>query len=373
MEYARLGSSGLKVSRICLGMMSYGDRRPASLAPATRTRPSRSCGAPSTAGVTFFDTADMYSDGASEEITGRLLRQALRPPRRLRARHQGLLPDGPGPNDRGLSRKHILAAIDASLRRLGTDYVDLYQIHRWDHETPDRGDHGGAARRGQGGQGPLHRRVQHVRLAVRQGPARRRAARLDAGSSPCRTTTTWSTGRRSGRCSRSALDQGVGVHPVQPAGPRPAGRQPRPAAASGSTVRAGHDPLADELYDADADFDVVDAAARRSPAERGAAARPGRPGLAARPARRDRARSSARPSRPPRRRAGGRGPAPDPARTAGGWRRRTGRTRSSATPEGCPVIPGGRATTATAPRCVVGITRIRPGMRATLRLAMHRI
>ncbi|MGH3922165.1 MAG: aldo/keto reductase [Pseudonocardiaceae bacterium] len=88
------------------------------------------------AGIIFFDTADVYSHGASEEITGRLLRQIF--PRR----EQYVLatkvnsPTGPGPNDHGLSRKHILDAIDASLRRLGTDYVDLYQIHRWDPHTP---------------------------------------------------------------------------------------------------------------------------------------------------------------------------------------------------------------------------------------------
>ena len=87
-------------------------------------------------GITFFDTADMYSDGASEEITGRLL------PKMFAHRDDYVLatkvyyPTGPGPHDRGLSRKHLLAAIDASLRRLSTDYVDLYQIHRFDPSTP---------------------------------------------------------------------------------------------------------------------------------------------------------------------------------------------------------------------------------------------
>jgi aryl-alcohol dehydrogenase-like predicted oxidoreductase len=135
MDYVRLGTSGLKVSRICLGMMSYGD--PASRAwhldedaaePIVRRAVE--------AGVTYFDTADMYSDGASEEITGRLLG-------RLFARRDAYVlatkvyyPMGPGPNDGGLSRKHVLAAIDASLRRLGTDHVDLYQVHRWDAQTP---------------------------------------------------------------------------------------------------------------------------------------------------------------------------------------------------------------------------------------------
>jgi 1-deoxyxylulose-5-phosphate synthase len=135
MQYVRLGRSGLKVSRIGLGMMSYGDpsRQPWALAedeaePIVRRAVE--------AGITFFDTADMYSDGASEQITGRLLRNLF--PRRDEyvLATKVYYPTGQGPNDRGLSRKHILASIDASLRRLGTDHVDLYQIHRWDDETP---------------------------------------------------------------------------------------------------------------------------------------------------------------------------------------------------------------------------------------------
>src|SRR6266508_3259486 len=122
MLYAQLGSSGLKVSRIALGMMSYGSQT------ERRWHLSQDEAEPIArraveAGVTFFDTADTYSDGMTEEITGRLATKVF-------------FPMGPGPNDRGLSRKHVLAGIDASLRRLGTDYVDLYQIHRWDPETP---------------------------------------------------------------------------------------------------------------------------------------------------------------------------------------------------------------------------------------------
>ena len=86
-------------------------------------------------GINFFDTADMYSDGVSEEVA-RPRNARLGPARSSRDRHQGVQPDGPGPNDRGLSRKHILHSIDASLKRLGTDFVDLYQIHRWDYSTP---------------------------------------------------------------------------------------------------------------------------------------------------------------------------------------------------------------------------------------------
>ncbi|HEY2960308.1 MAG TPA: aldo/keto reductase [Actinomycetota bacterium] len=135
MRYARLGSSGLKVSRICLGMMSFGDPavRPWALDEAAAEPIVRRA---VEAGVTFFDTADVYSDGASEELTGRLLGKLF--PHRddyvLATKVHGAT--GPGPNDRGLSRKHVLAGIDASLSRLGVDYVDLYQIHRWDGETP---------------------------------------------------------------------------------------------------------------------------------------------------------------------------------------------------------------------------------------------
>ena len=135
MQYVRLGQSGLKVSRIGLGMMSYGD--PAVQAWALAEDAAGPIVAQAAeAGVTFFDTADTYSDGASEEITGRLLR-------RIFGRRDGYVlatkvfyPMGAGANDRGLSRQHILAGIDASLRRLGTDHVDLYQIHRWDDGTP---------------------------------------------------------------------------------------------------------------------------------------------------------------------------------------------------------------------------------------------
>ena len=87
-------------------------------------------------GVTFFDTADMYSDGVSEEVTGRLLRQLFPHRDDYVLATKVYYPMGPGPGDRGLSRKHIMSAVDASLRRLGTDHIDLYQIHRWDYETP---------------------------------------------------------------------------------------------------------------------------------------------------------------------------------------------------------------------------------------------
>ncbi len=139
---------------------------------------------------------------------------------------------GRGPNGGGLSRKAILSEIDHSLRRLGTDYVDLYQIHRWDHADADRGDPRGAARRGQGRQGPLHRRVLDVRLAVREGAVHRRPARLDPlrlDAEPLQPALP-----RGGARDAAALRRpGHRRHPVEPAGPRPAhpalGRRPPPA------------------------------------------------------------------------------------------------------------------------------------------------
>jgi len=134
MQYASLGRSGLKVSRICLGMMSYGSSkwRPWVLdEDAARPFVKKALDL----GVTFFDTADMYSEGMSEEVLGRAVRDFAKREDLVIAT-KVFYPMGKSPNDRGLSRKHILSAIDASLLRLGMDYVDLYQIHRYDPETP---------------------------------------------------------------------------------------------------------------------------------------------------------------------------------------------------------------------------------------------
>ena len=134
MDYVRLGNTGLKVSRICLGTMSFGqseERLWALTEDQSRPFIQRAL----ELGINFFDTADVYNDGLSEQIVGRALRDfARRDEVVLATKVHGAM--GPGPNDRGLSRKHIRSSIDASLKRLGTDYVDLYQIHRWDYETP---------------------------------------------------------------------------------------------------------------------------------------------------------------------------------------------------------------------------------------------
>jgi 1-deoxyxylulose-5-phosphate synthase len=135
MEYVNLGNTGLRVSRLCLGMMSFGKHESrrwaldeADAEPIVRRAVE--------SGITFFDTADVYNGGQSEVVTGRVL------PRLFGMREEYVLATKvhgqtmPGENGRGLSRKHILASIDASLQRLALDYVDLYQIHRWDPLTP---------------------------------------------------------------------------------------------------------------------------------------------------------------------------------------------------------------------------------------------
>ncbi len=263
MEYARLGSSGLKVSRVCLGMMSYGskDRKwhldEAEAEPIVRRAVE--------SGVTFFDTADMYSDGVSEEITGRLLAKLF--PRRddYVLATKLYFPTGAGPNDRGLSRKHVLASIDASLDRLGTDYVDLYQIHRWDHETP------------------IEETMAALHDVVRAGKARYigassmyawQFAKAQYTAQAAGWTRFVSMQNHYNLVYREeeremiplCLDQGVGIIPWSPlARGMLAGNRER--GGDRNTVRAGSDPLADDLYD-EADFDVVDAV-RAIAAERG--------------------------------------------------------------------------------------------------------
>ena len=135
MEYTNLGSAGVKVSRICLGCMTYGSKKWRGWV----IEETEGCPFIQQAlklGINFFDTADMYSLGVSEEILGRALKDFGPPRDQLVIATKVFWPMGDGPNQKGLSRKHIMEAIDASLRRLGTDYVDLYQIHRFDYETP---------------------------------------------------------------------------------------------------------------------------------------------------------------------------------------------------------------------------------------------
>ena len=135
MTYRNLGHTGTRISPICLGMMTYGSKKWREwVLEEDEARPLVKLAIES--GINFFDTADMYSVGESEVVTGKLLREFQ--PRRedLVIATKVFQPMSESPNDRGLSRKHIMASIDASLKRLGVDYVDLYQIHRFDPDTP---------------------------------------------------------------------------------------------------------------------------------------------------------------------------------------------------------------------------------------------
>ncbi len=135
MDYVNLGSTGLKVSRLCLGCMTYGSKKWREWVleeEASQPFFKRAI----EAGINFFDTADMYSVGVSEEITGRALLEYGPSRDQLVIATKVYNPMSDDPNDRGLSRKHIMHSIDRSLRRLKTDYVDLYQIHRFDYSTP---------------------------------------------------------------------------------------------------------------------------------------------------------------------------------------------------------------------------------------------
>jgi aryl-alcohol dehydrogenase (NADP+) len=134
MDYINLGATGLKVSRICLGAMTYGSSKWREwVLDEEASRPLIKQALE--AGLNFFDTADMYSLGASEEVLGRALKDFGPGRDKLVIATKVFYPMGDDPNQRGLSRKHIMRAIDDSLRRLGTDYVDLYYIHRFDPET----------------------------------------------------------------------------------------------------------------------------------------------------------------------------------------------------------------------------------------------
>lgn len=250
MEYVNLGSSGLKVSRIALGMMSYGtpEWRPWVL-DEERARPfvERAL----ELGVNVFDTADMYSRGVSEEVTGRLLdRLAVRD--EVVIATKVFFPMSDDPNDRGLSRKHILASIDRSLRRLGTDHVDIYWIHRWDPDTP------------------IDETMEALHDVVRSGKVRYLGASSMyawqlATAQHVAVTNGWTPftaiqphhnllyREEEREILPLARDQGLGVMPWSPLA---RGRLARPPG-DGDTARAEHDDLTRYLYD-DAANEIVE-------------------------------------------------------------------------------------------------------------------
>jgi len=255
MDYVNLGSTGLKVSRLCLGMMTYGSKKwrdwvfdyDESLVFVKQALDG---------GINFFDTADIYSQGSSEEVTGRALRELGI------ARHNVVVATkvhgamGDGPNERGQSRKHIMHAIDDSLRRLGMDYVDLYQIHRFDPTTP------------------IEETLQALTDVVKAGKA------LYVGAS---SMFAWQFAKMLNTSDRLGLarfvtmqnhynliyreeeremiplcrDQGIGLIPWSPlARGFLAGNRRRQD--KGETTRARSDAFAHQLYYADDDFKVVE-------------------------------------------------------------------------------------------------------------------
>ena len=254
MEYVNLGASGLRVSRVCLGMMSYGDGSDkawvldeVAAEPIVRAAVE--------GGITFFDTADTYSQGASEVLTGRLLSKLFTREEVVLAT-KVFMPMTPGENGGGLSRKHILSAIDASLERLRMDYVDLYQIHRWDNRTP------------------IEETMGALHDVVRAGKARYigassmfawQFAKAQHVAERHRWTRFVSMQNHYNLIYREeeremiplCLDQGVGAIPWSPlARGMLAGNRTR--SGERRTERAGSDPFADYLYDQPTDFDVVE-------------------------------------------------------------------------------------------------------------------
>jgi len=256
LQYVNLGRSGIKVSRLCLGCMTYGSPawRPWVLDEAASLPFFRRAWE---AGLNFFDTADMYSDGASEEVTGRALAALAVPREQVVVATKVFNPMGPTANERGLSRKHVRHAIDASLRRLKLDYVDLYQIHRFDPSTP------------------VEETVGALDEVVRSGKA------LAVGAS---SMYAWQLAKMLNTADRHdrarfatmqnhynlvyreeereviplCLDEGIGLIPWSPlargflAGNRTKGE------GKGETSRARTDDFAHKLYYNDGDFRVVD-------------------------------------------------------------------------------------------------------------------
>jgi aryl-alcohol dehydrogenase-like predicted oxidoreductase len=223
MRYVKLGSTGLDVSRLCLGCMSFGVPDRGTHAWTLDEDASRPLiRAAVEAGVNFFDTANMYSDGTSEEFVGRALAEYTRREEVVIAT-KVYFPMRRGPNGGGLSRKVIMHEIDASLRRLGTDYVDLYQIHRFDSTTP------------------LEETMEALHDVVKAGKARYIGA-----------SSMWAWQFAKAQHIAERLDQGVGVIPWSPLG---RGRLTRPVEVA--TDRTATDLYLQTLYHS-ADHDIID-------------------------------------------------------------------------------------------------------------------
>ena len=258
MKYVNLGRTGLKVSQLCLGCMTYGDKSWREwILTEEESRPFfRQAWE---AGITFYDTADIYSLGASEEVTGRALKDLAKRDELVIAT-KVFNPMSKAPNDRGLSRKHIMSAIDASLKRLETDYVDLYQIHRFDAHTP------------------IEETMEALHDVVKAGKARyigastmyawqflkmNNAAERHGWTPFVSMQPQYNLVYREEEREMLPLCQadGIGVIPWSPlargflAGNRKRG-------GGGETSRSNTDAFADKLYGREGDFDIVDAVAK---------------------------------------------------------------------------------------------------------------
>jgi 1-deoxyxylulose-5-phosphate synthase len=261
MRYLNLGGTGLRVSRVCLGMMSFGrheSRRWALDEAAAEPIVRRAVDG----GVIFFDTADVYNGGQSEIVTGRLLRKLFGSREEYVVATKVHGRTMPGENGRGLSRKHVLASIDASLERLGLDYVDLYQIHRWDRLTP------------------IEETMDALHDVVKAGKARyigassmyawqfakaQRVAATRFVSMQNHYNLIYREEER--EMIPQCLDQGVGIVPWSPLA---RGLLAGTVTATGErrTTRANTDPFLDSLYRPDLDLPVIDRASEVA-AERG--------------------------------------------------------------------------------------------------------
>src|SRR2546427_3535537 len=255
MRYVNLGRTGLRVSRVCLGMMSFGnDSERPWVIDETAAEPIVKAAVDG--GVTFFDTADTYSGGASEGDTGRVVGKLLSRDEVVIAA-KVFMPMTPGENGGGLSRKHILSAIDASLQRLGMDYVDLYQIHRWDNRTP------------------IEETMEALHDVVRAGKARYIGA---SSMFAWQFAKAQHVAERNGWMQFVAMqnhynliyreeeremiplcvDQGVGVIPWSPLARGVLAGNRKPSSAD-VTTRAKTDPMAKSMYYREYDFAVAEA------------------------------------------------------------------------------------------------------------------
>ena len=256
MQYVNLGSTGLKVSRLALGMMTYGSSKwrawvldEAAAKPIVRRAVEL--------GINFFDTADMYSLGESEALTGRLLREFGVSRDKAVVATKVFFPLGDDPNQKGLSRKHIMHAIDDSLRRLQMDYVDLYQIHRYDYETP------------------IEETLEALHDVVKAGKARYIGASSMFAwqfaqmqyTADARGLTRFATMQNhyniiyreeEREMIPFCIDEGVGIIPWSPlARGFVAGNRSR-TEKTGETTRAQTDDYAQKMYYQPSDYDVVD-------------------------------------------------------------------------------------------------------------------